>query len=72
MVKMITPVARWDLMGNSVFSEESDANRLTLGLNFGFENRQFYSEIRLNYENYIRQKLPVHTDKLTLEFIARF
>lgn len=72
MVKIITPSARWDMMGNSVFSDESDASRITLGLNFGFEPRQFHSEIRINYENYFKQKLPIHTDKLTLEFIARF
>ncbi len=68
----ITPVLRWDLIGISVFKNEIDANRITLGVNIGFEPRQFYSEIRLNYENYLRGNLPVHTDKLTLEFIARF
>ncbi len=72
MVKIITPVARWDLMGASVIKQESDASRITLGLNFGFEPRQFQSEIRINYENYLKQSLPIHTDKLTLEFIARF
>jgi len=72
VVKMISPTARWDMMGNSVLGGESDAKRLTLGLNVGFEPKQFYSEIRLNYENYFKGSLPIHTDKLTLEFIARF
>lgn len=72
MIRMISPTARWDLIGESVFGKEIDANRLTLGVNVGFEKRQFYSEIRLNYENYFKSSLPVHTDKLTLEFIARF
>ena len=72
MICMVSPVARFDLIGNSVFSNVVDASRLTLGVNIGFEPRQFYSEIRLNYENYFRSSLPIHTDKVTLEFIARF
>lgn len=72
IVQIITPTARWDFIGKSVFGNEVDASRLTLGVNFGFLQRQFYSEIRLNYENYFKSSLPIHTDKLTLEFIARF
>jgi hypothetical protein len=72
MVCMISPTARWDMMGESVFGGKTDANRLTFGLNAGFEPRQFVAEIRLNYENYFKRSLPIHTDKLTLEFIARF
>ena len=69
---LVTPTVRWDFIGNSVFNNEIDVNRITLGVNIGFEPRQFYSEIRLNYENYLTGNLPIHTDKLTLEFIARF
>ena len=72
MIKMISPTARWDFIGSSVFGNEIDANRLTFGVNIGFEPRQFYSEIRFNYENYLKSSLPIHTDKITLEFIARF
>lgn len=72
IVKIITPTARWDYMGDLIYSGRIDASRMTLGVNIGFEPKQFYSEIRLNYENYIRGNLPIHTDKLTLEFIARF
>ena len=72
MIQLISPVARWDLIGESVFRNEADANRLTLGINLGFETRPFYSEIRLNYEEYLKSSLPIHTDKLTLEFIGRF
>lgn len=70
--KLISPTVRWDLIGNSVFRNKTDASRITIGINIGFEPRQFYSEIRLNYENYFKSSLPIHTDKLTLEFIARF
>jgi hypothetical protein len=69
---LITPVARWDMMGNSVFGNDVDASRITLGINFGFEQKQFYSEIRLNYENYFKSSMPIHTDKLTIEFDGKF
>ena len=72
MIHQVTPVVRWDMIGESVFSEEVDAKRLTIGINLGFEAKQFYSEIRLNYEDYFKSSLPIHTDKLTLEFIGRF
>ncbi|MCX6333720.1 MAG: porin [Bacteroidia bacterium] len=72
MIKMISPTARFDMIGNSVLGNDIDASRLTFGVNVGFEQKPFYSEIRLNYENYLKSSLPVHTDKLTLEFIARF
>ena len=72
LIYMVSPTARWDFIGSSVFGKEIDANRITLGINVGFEPKQFYSEIRLNYENYLKGSLPVHTDKITLEFIARF
>jgi hypothetical protein len=71
-VKTISPVARWDLMGENIFKNNMLANRLTIGLNFGFEKKTFYSEIRFNYEKYFKAYLPVHTDKLTIEFLARF
>ena len=72
IVKMITPALRWDYMGDLVYAGRIDASRLTLGLNVGFDPKQFHSEVRLNYENYFKGSLPIHTDKLTLEFIARF
>jgi len=71
-LKNITPTARWDLMSKNIFESESFAERLTLGLNFGFEKKLFYSEIRLNYEKYFITDLPEHTDKLVIEFLARF
>jgi hypothetical protein len=72
MICMLTPAARIDFIGNSVFRNEADASRLTFGLNAGFEPKQFIAEIRLNYEHYIKSSLPIHTDKITLEFIASF
>lgn len=72
IVKMITPTLRWDYMGDLIYSGRIDASRVTVGLNVGFDPKQFHSEIRLNYENYFKSSLPIHTDKLTLEFIARF
>jgi hypothetical protein len=72
IIYLLTPTARWDFIGKSVFKSMTDANRITLGINAGFEPKQFYAEIRLNYENYFKGSLPIHTDKITLEFIARF
>jgi hypothetical protein len=72
MIYMLTPTARWDFIGTSVLKNDIDANRLTLGLNAGFEPKQFTSEIRLNFEKYFKSSLPVHTDKITIEFIAKF
>jgi hypothetical protein len=69
---LITPVARWDMMGNAIFGNDVDASRITLGINFGFELKPFYSEIRLNYENYFRSSMPIHTDKVTIEFDGKF
>ena len=72
MVTMVTPTARFDFIGGSVFNGNIKASRFTCGLNIGFNTQQFYSEIRLNYENYFKSLHPYHTDKLTLEFIGRF
>ncbi len=72
MIYLLTPTARWDFIGDSVFGRATDAERLTLGINAGFEPKQFVAEIRLNFEKYFKSNLPTHTDKITLEFIARF
>jgi hypothetical protein len=72
MIKMVTPTARFDMIGSPLLDGKTDVTRFTCGLNVGFDTKQFYSEIRLNYENYFKSQLPIHTDKLTLEFIARF
>jgi len=72
MLKMITPVGRIDFMGADIIKGRTDASRMTLGINFGFEPKQFQSEIRLNYEDYFKSSLPIHTDKITIEFIGRF
>jgi hypothetical protein len=72
MVKLITPTVRWDWMRPFYPDGNGDANRLTLGLNVGFEPKQFTAEIRFNYEKYMKSSLPSHVDKMTIEFIAVF
>ncbi len=72
MIPLLTPTIRWDFIGDAIFKRETDAERLTIGINAGFEPKQFIAEIRLNYEKYFKRNLPIHTDKITLEFIARF
>lgn len=71
-ITMIYPTARWDLMGESILKGNKEADRITIGVNTGFEPKQFYAEIRLNYENYFSKSLPIHTDKITIEFVAKF
>jgi len=71
-VKIISPTFRWDIMGDNILQQDVSAKRLTCGINIGFDSRPFYSEIRFNYENYFKSALSYHTDKFTIEFIARF
>ena len=72
MVQIISPTLRWDFMGKAEQVAELTANRITAGVNFGFEPKQFKAEIRLNYEKYFKKALPDHFDKFTVEFIAKF
>jgi hypothetical protein len=72
MICLLTPVIRIDFMGTGILKGSTDASRLTLGVNFGFDPRQFQSELRLNYENYFKSSLPNHTDKITFEFVGKF
>lgn len=72
IIQIISPVIRWDFMGKNLESNEIGAERITSGINFGFEEKQFKAEIRLNYENYLKKSLPSHFDKFTIEFIAKF
>ncbi len=73
MIQIISPTLRWDFMGKEVAeTSELIANRITSGINFSFEPKQFKAEIRLNYEKYFKKALPAHFDKFTVEFIAKF
>ena len=72
MISVLTPTARFDAMGFSVFEGSTEAQRVTFGLNTGFSPKQFTAEIRFNYEKYFKSSLPVETDKITLELIAVF
>jgi hypothetical protein len=67
-VKYIEPVARWDMMkittkgmimdehGNWTTYKPEPANRLTFGVNFGFNRQYRKTELRLNYEKYFMPK----------------
>lgn len=70
--KYILLTARYDFMGDDVFMFKTLGSRLTCGLNLGFDSKIFISEIRLNYENYFKKSMPIHTDKFTIEFLVRF
>ncbi|MDR1950892.1 MAG: hypothetical protein LBP96_01530 [Bacteroidales bacterium] len=54
-INYIEPIARWDMMRvKGIYI--SDANRLTLGTNFGFNPTYRKTELRLNYEKYFVNK----------------
>jgi hypothetical protein len=72
MIQYIMPTIRWDMMGNNILNSDVSAERITLGVNFGFSKKILNSEIRINYENYFKSSLPAHTDKITVEFDGRF
>jgi len=72
MIKIISPVLRWDLMGKDIFHDRKSAERITGGVNFGFDVKQFMAEIRLNYEKYLCGIYPSHVDKFVIEFVAKF
>lgn len=72
MIQIISPTVRWDFMGQETEPAEIQAERITLGVNFGFEPQPFKAEIRLNYENYLKKLFPNHFDRFTIEFIAKF
>lgn len=72
MIKIISPVLRWDLMGKDIFNGEKSAERITGGVNFGFDVKQFMAEIRLNYEKYLCGIYSGHVDKFVVEFVAKF
>lgn len=72
LVKKITPVLRWDIMGQEVFSTKKSAERITGGVTFGLDVKQFMAEIRLNYEDYLMSDYASHFDKFVIEFVAKF
>ncbi len=72
MIKIISPVLRWDLMGKDIFHNGKSAERITGGVNFGFDVKQFMAEIRLNYEKYLCGIYPSHVDKFVIELVAKF
>ena len=78
-LKYIEPTVRWDMMGLANADDFSDANRLTLGMNFGLTSTYRRTELRLNYEKYFvdDDKAPIYFgtnefiwhDKVTLELL---
>ena len=72
MIQLISPTFRWDFMGQEEKPDGKLAERITAGVNFGFEPKPFLAEIRLNYEKYLKKYYSTHFDKFTIEFIAKF
>lgn len=72
MIQYIAPAARYDFMGDLLNKNNLLAERITAGVNFGFEPKPFKAEIRLNYEKYLKKYYETHFDRFTIEFIAKF
>lgn len=72
MIQLISPTFRWDFMGQEKRPKGKLAERITAGVNFGFEPKPFLAEIRLNYEKYLKKYYSTHFDRFTIEFIAKF
>lgn len=72
IVKRITPVLRWDVMGEEVFSNKKSAERITGGVTLGLDVKQFMAEVRFNYEDYLSTIYAYHFDKFVIEFVAKF
>lgn len=72
MIQLISPTIRWDFMGQKLPEASKLAERITAGINFGFEPKPFKAEIRLNYEKYLKKYYSNHFDRFTIEFIAKF
>ena len=83
----IAPIARWDIghgvdFLNTVTNQHDrfNANRMTIGVNFGLSPKLLKSELRLNYEKYfLGHHKPsdfaankLLQDKFTIEVVASF
>ena len=80
-VKSISPILRFDTGDNIKFIDDSGrldsftAHRVTAGITIGLDEREFRSEIRLNYEHYFMKDEPSDYDANTLlhnKFIIEF
>ncbi len=81
IIHYLMPVVKWDALTNEDFSLNSDVNRLTFGLNLGFDPIFRKMELRFNYEKFFL-KNNAHNisridafdwqDKVILEFLLRF
>ena len=85
VMSYIAPMVRWDLGNNmdylntaNTVRETVDANRIAVGINFGFGKKLVNSEIRLNCEKYFLKGGPATSankllqDKFALEVVAAF
>ncbi len=86
VIEYIAPIARWDigtdiefLNGLTQQIDSFSANRMTVGVNFGFVRKLIGAELRVSYENYFIEHEPsdykvnqLLQDKFTIEVVASF
>jgi len=76
----VTPIARWDAIGENVGKNDFDVTRLTLGVNLGLNSKVFDSSLRFNYEHYfVERAIPefdryeeMDSNKFTVELLIIF
>ena len=74
------PAVRWDAIDERLDEKGFDTNRLTVGLGLGFDEEEFSSIIRLDYERYfINNTMSIFdkndqmdSDKITVELLFTF
>jgi hypothetical protein len=80
LFKNITPVIRWDAIGEDIKENDFDATRMTLGMDFGLTDEPFGSVLRVDYEHYLVDRpIPefnryeeMDSNKITVELLLRF
>ena len=80
MFDYILPTARWDALDERINEKGFDTNRLTIGFGLGYDETNFSSIIRLNYEWYFINNTMtifdkndhISSDKLTVELLFTF
>lgn len=84
-IKSIAPILRFDAGDNMKFINDNGslesftAQRITAGITIGLDEREFRSEIRINYEHYLMAREPSDYDtnrllhnKFIIEFFTSF
>ena len=77
----ITPVVRWDSIGDDIsYHKQFAVSRFTIGLDFGLTKKSFGSILRFDYEHYLKKSIipefnnnvEMGSNKFTVELLLLF